>query len=720
MNTLLRSGHVRCLIAGIVLVAHVHAAPVPGFEDVKAAHAPSRPVLLDRRGVVLSAPPLDAAPRQAVWVGLRDLSPAMQSALIASEDRRFFAHRGVDWQAFVGALWDNLWRSAEGQRPRGASTLTMQLAGLLDPALQAKGPARTLAQKWDQALAAREIETRWSKQQIIEAYLNLATFRPGLPGVHAASIALFGKHPSGLDMGEGLLLAALLRGPGAAPDKVARRACAVARNIPAAPDCEALRALAATALARRDSNAEMQDDLAPHLARRLLTAQGVAVTTTLDAELQRFARDALRSQLNGPAGRSLDDGAVMVLDNRSGDALAYVGGIANGPTAGGGDGIIAPGQAGALLTPFLYELALGRRLLTAASMLDDSPAALNVSADSDIVQNTSLDFKGPVSLRAALSASLEAPALRTLSLVGADAFHERLRALELEGALRNGKPTNSAWALGTARASLGALTNAYRTLANGGEWRAWRVMPEQAGSAPRRVMRADASFIVADILAERDMRVQLFGAQHSLASRLWVAVRSGVSSDLNGGWCVGFSERYTVGVWAGSRAGVPSREVALAGATAIWREIMNHLHRQRASAPPPIPEGVLARAVSFEPALEAARSELFLAGTQTPRVALTVGSGDAPALPRIVHPGDRMVIALAAHIPEGQQHIHFVSNQAGAGSTWLLNGKAVTDKNGRPGWTPVAGRHVLQLVAADGEVLDSVSFEVRVAPANSE
>jgi penicillin-binding protein 1C len=260
----------------------------------------------------------------------------------------------------------------------------------------------------------------------------------------------------------------------------------------------------------------------------------------------------------------------------------------------------------------------------------------------------------------ALSASLEAPALRTLSLVGADTFQERLRALELEGAKRSADQRHSTSAPGTVQVSLGALTNAYRALANGGEWRSWRLMPEQSGSTPRRVMRADASFVVADILAERNTRALLFGAQHPLASRIWVAVKTGTSPDLRSGWSVGFSERYTVGVWAGSRADAAPHEAAVSAAATIWREVMDHLHRQGASTPPPIPEGVLSRAVSFEPAPEAARSELFLAGTQTPRVARCPGaaahrlpgrphdhrprcgsSGIAPAHPLCLEPGGR-------------------------------------------------------------------------------
>ncbi|MCP2936002.1 transglycosylase domain-containing protein, partial [Salmonella enterica subsp. enterica serovar Typhimurium] len=119
----------------------------------------------------------------------------------------------VDWTALAGATWDNLWRTLEGRRPRGASTLTMQLAGLIDPALRLQGTRRSVGQKWDQAAAAREIERRWNKAQILEAYFNLAPFRGELRGISAATRGLFGKDPDAVDAREALLLAALLRGP---------------------------------------------------------------------------------------------------------------------------------------------------------------------------------------------------------------------------------------------------------------------------------------------------------------------------------------------------------------------------------------------------------------------------------------------------------------------------------------------------------------------------
>lgn len=156
--------------------------PVPAFAEVKAGATPSVAVLLARDGTPLAEKRLDNRVRRLEWVGLHTLSPALKEALLTAEDKRFFEHSGVDWRAFAGSLWHNLWYD----RKRGASTLSMQLAGLLDPdlALGRGGlPRRSLGQKWDQALAAQALEARWTKEQILEAYLNLAPFRGDLQGV---------------------------------------------------------------------------------------------------------------------------------------------------------------------------------------------------------------------------------------------------------------------------------------------------------------------------------------------------------------------------------------------------------------------------------------------------------------------------------------------------------------------------------------------------------
>lgn len=182
----------------LLLLAAAHlgaAAGMPTPAHVRAAWRPSNVQLLDRHGVAIESVRVDMRVRRLPWTALAEISPALGAAVLQAEDARFMEHGGVDLRAAGQAAWDNLLRN----RARGASTITMQLAGLLDPALRAGAAGRSWGQKWDQALAARELEAGWSKAQILEAYLNLASFRGELQGVAAASRVLFRKAPSGLD-----------------------------------------------------------------------------------------------------------------------------------------------------------------------------------------------------------------------------------------------------------------------------------------------------------------------------------------------------------------------------------------------------------------------------------------------------------------------------------------------------------------------------------------
>ena len=162
--------------------------------------------------------------------------------------------------------------------------------------------------------------------------------------------------------------------------------------------------------------------LAPHVARELLSAERARVQTTLDAELQAFAAEVLQQQLFALAEQHVADGAVLVVENRTGEVLAYVGNAGNSASAFYVDGVRAARQAGSTLKPFLYELAIEDRLITNASLIDDSPVNLITPSGLYVPQNYDRDFKGLVSLRTALASSLNVPAVRTLMLVGADAF----------------------------------------------------------------------------------------------------------------------------------------------------------------------------------------------------------------------------------------------------------------------------------------------------------
>lgn len=672
------------------------AAPTPA--QVRAAWQPSEARLLDRNGVALDALRVDLRSRRGDWVALPDISPALGAAVLQAEDQRFLQHGGIDLRAAGQAAWDNLFRS----RPRGASTITMQLAGLLDSELRAAKDGRSWLQKFDQALAARELEAGWSKQQILEAYLNLVSFRGELQGIGAASKVLFNKAPSGLDGAEAAILAALLRAPSANPRAVARRACQLAAELTWPGGCAAIEYRAAVALARPGPNAR---PTAPPALRRLLGAAGSGVRTTLDARVQAAATDALRRHVKELADRNVGDGAVVVIDNASGELLAYVANTGNGEV----DGVAAPRQAGSTLKPFLYELALERRLLTAASLLDDSPIDIALGTGAYVPQNYDRSFKGYASVRTSLASSLNVPAVRTLLLAGVERFHGRLQELGFTTVTEDADFYGPSLALGSADVTLLELANAYRTLANGGLHG-----PVSLRARPKphavKVMDPAASFIVGDILADRGARSPTFGLRSDLATAYWSAVKTGTSKDMRDNWCIGYTDRYTVGVWVGNFNGQPMWDVSgVSGAAPVWRDVMDFLHRDRPGRQGAAPGALLRRTVAYAPAHEAAREEWFLRGTET---VLVEAVPVARRAPKIVYPVDGSIVAVDPDIPDSVERVLFQAQGAG-GHRWRLDGRDLGAASEAFMWQPAAGEHRLELVDGEGKAVSASRFEVR-------
>ena len=794
-------------VAALLLGAPAAAQAAPSFTEVQQGFRPSETRVLDRDGVLLQRLRTDASVRRGQWVALADVSPALRNAMLLSEDRRFYAHSGVDWRAVSAAAWGRLWH----QRTRGASTLTMQLAGLLDADL-GRGGGRDMAQKLGQAVTAQQLERGWRKDQILEAYLNLVPFRGELVGIDALSRTLFGKAAHGLDAREAAVAAALVRAPNATPAAVARRACAVLTEMEPGPkpDCMGIDLFAQAALQRRGY--EASEGIAPHLARAVVrggTALGPALTpaftqgegeqlpaegngagvrpmapaagknatassaparmqppsqsqpskqalppadirTTLSAPLQRFAVQALDRQLRELAGRHVEDGAVVVLDNASGAVLAWVGSSGALSRAAEVDGVLALRQPGSTLKPFLYGEAIAERRITAASLLMDSPEQIATASGLYVPQNYDRRFKGPVSARTALAASLNVPAVRTLVMVSPDAFFAQLQAVGLP--LReSGGYFGYSLALGSAEVSLLQLTNAFRTLANGGMAGSTRVLAEGAapggGAAPpaRRALDAGAAFIVGDILSDPNARARTFGTDSVLATRFWTAVKTGTSKDMRDNWAVGWSARYTVGVWVGNAAGGPMWDVSgVSGAAPVWAAVMGELHRRQPSRAPVPPPGVVQAAVRFGDALEAPRTEWFLAGTEQNLFAMdTIADGRlaAPAAgtfdaknndpaglgasgaaaggtaPRIVLPVDGTIVALDPDIPPRHQRVRLQAAGGGA-LRWQVDGTPLA-RGAQAAWLPWPGRHRIQLIDGAGRVQDEARIEVRGADVRS-
>ena len=652
---------VRRLVRGVASLMLLCAAVVaqamvlPSFDEVRAAYQPSTAILLDRFGQPISEVSLAARTRRLEWTPLRTLAPPMKEMLLVAEDRRFFQHSGVDWRAFVAALWQNLWYDHK----RGASTLSMQLAGLLDPALhpsREEGGRRTLVQKWDQTFAAQALETRWSKEQILEAYLNLVHYRGNLQGVAAASWGLFQKLPGELKRPEAAILAALLRAPNARPGLVERRACELLERVGARGECsgmrQALSRLDGTTLAPRWNGA-------PLLMRRLQLHSGDRLRSTLDPAWQAAALAAI-AQATDPDNGSPDAAlSITVLDGPDASVRAYAGPL----VPDGGDALTVRHAAGAMLLPFSAGLAIERQSLTAATLLPPLHPA-----DGGGVTGGSDWMSVRVALRADPRRLMTLPGGRSLFEFSQDSGR---RAIDPDQARLDSL-------------ELGGL---YLALFSGGRWVAPRWLSDSPRSLEHTLLRPEAAFIAADML-------------HS-ADRL-SCERSFVARDDSGAWFVGALGLATVVLRVDGEA---DQEHVLRDA---WRSI-------RASTPAvascllpmqDVPPSVVQQMVAFRPAVEAPRREWFVRGTE-----LAVSSISPMAI-RIVQPRQGAIVDGSRAAREPDYRTLFLASADLPELRWYLDGKLIGE-GGRAWWRPLAGLYRLELRDVDGRQIDTIDFAAR-------
>lgn len=709
------------IAAGLWAAARAEGgAALPSYRQARLDYRASDVRILDRDGSLLERVRLDYRGRRGDWVELRDISPALQQAVVVSEDRRFYHHAGVDWKAVAAAAWSNLW----GTRRRGASTISMQLVAMLEPGYRRGRAGRTLRQKFDQAMQARRLERQWSKPQILEAYLNLAAFRGELVGVDALSRVLFGKHASGLDAREAALAAVLLRGPNASAGVLRRRTCRLLGEMGAGGECAGLAGFVRRSLGQAAGPLADTDSLAPQFSRWLLqrhpAAAGESVRTSIDGRLQRYVLDSVDRNVRALRGSNVRDAAVVVLDNRSGQVLAYVG--SSGPLLSltpQVDNARSLRQAGSTLKPFLYAQALQQERVTAVSLLDDAPLNLPTGNGLYIPRNYDNQFSGWVSVRTALASSLNIPAVRTLVMVTPDAFQQRLLRLGLP-LDHSGDFYGYSLALGSADVTLLSLTNAYRALANEGRYSDVRLLPAAPAGPWSRVYTRAAAWVVGDILSDRHARARTFGMDSPLTTPFWTAVKTGTSKDMRDNWTIGWSRRYTVGVWVGNSHGDSMRDVSgVSGAGPIWHDVMVRLESGASAAEPAMPPGVSRRHVSFDDGIEPDRSDVFIGDTAVDHVRLGAPLVLAePAALRIAQPVDGTILALDPDIPALNQKVWLraagLAGQARAQVRWRVDGVAVGAGAETP-WAPWPGRHTIELLDGKGAVRDRAAVEVRGA-----
>ncbi len=699
----------RLLFSIIVVVSFPALAfALPTYLEVRKSYVKSDSLLLDRHGEIIHELRVDKERRRLDWVPLQNISPALREAVVQAEDKRFYDHRGVDYRSMAAALG----RGLASESFRGASTITMQLSSILDGDLQTRRGRRSIWQKERQILNAWEIEKSWSKTEIFEAYLNLVTFRGELQGIAAASRGLFGKDPHGLNQSESLLLASLIRSPNASSSELFKRASHLNKAMGWTISEEEIHSLV-TQLFLGPNLPRPREDLAPHVARHLLRRRphGSTVACTLDSGVQRFAIDRMTHHLLSLKSQNMKDGAILVLENRTGDVLAYVSYSGEPLSARFVDGVQAKRQAGSTLKPFLYGLAFEQRILTPASLLDDSPLDIAVTTGVYQPRNYDSHFKGSVTARIALASSLNVPAVKTLSLVGIEPFLNKLRRLGIKGLNESGDFYGPSLALGSADVSLWELTNAYRSLANEGVWSECSLISKENPSAKEnRIFSRESSFLISDILSDREARSITFGLENSLSTRFWTAVKTGTSKDMRDNWCVGYSRKYTVGVWTGNFSGEPMWNMSgITGAAPIWIEMMNFLHQTVPSLKREILPRLVRREIEFPQGIASCREEWFIPGTEPNSRSQRVGQFN----PRIVYPPSGTVIALDPDIPGELQKIFFVAQTSENDFRWVLNGEPMEGGGKTIPWTPEAGKYTLAIADEDEKILDYIYFEVR-------
>jgi penicillin-binding protein 1C len=514
------------------------------------------------------------------------LPPALVDATLAAEDARFFRHPGIDPLAIARTAFDS---ARAGRIVGGGSTITQQTVKIL-----IRRP-RTAAGKLREMVLALRLEHRMSKREILALYLSVAPYGNQLTGAHAASRAYFGCDAADLTPAQAALLAGLPQQPSRF-DPYRRLPLALERQRVVLSRMERRGFLSGDQAQRARAERlrlapAARAFTAPHFLERVLAAAGDPaprrIETTLDATLQAQVSGivaAHRARLEEHGARHV---AVAVLDNASGEWLAWEGSGDYADDTNGGriDGVVAPRQPGSALKPFTYALAFERGF-TPATVLPDVPAHF-ATAEAGVLyspRNYDGQFRGPLRVRPALGGSENVPAVWTLSRVGVPDLLRMLRRAGLSTLDQTAAHYGFALTMGDAEVRLDELVAAYSAIALGGMARApvmvRRIVRDDGVIVPRRapeepVMSARSAFWVTDILADSEARSWVFGTASSLDFPFPVAVKTGTSQAYRDNWTIGFTRAVTVGVWVGNFDRAPLRNSSgVTGAAPIFHDVL--------------------------------------------------------------------------------------------------------------------------------------------------
>ncbi|MBX2822776.1 MAG: penicillin-binding protein 1C [Rhodothermaceae bacterium] len=521
---------------------------------------------------------------RGIWVSLDKVQPFATQALIATEDRNFYAHRGVDPKGIARAIRDNI----KARRIiSGASTLSMQVARM-----RLGYSSRSIVHKLHEVALATRIEIHNSKQDVLNAWLNQAYFGNQVYGIESASQFYFGKTALDLTASEAAYLIGLPQNPiGYNPHRYPETALKrYSRVLEALVETSHISAKTHERLLQANVQILPKEEVfrAPHFVEWLKAQQDNALLqqpllkTSLDVTLQTEIEALARGHLDRLNSEYITNAAAVVVDNINGEILAYMGSIDywNERIEGQNDGVRMLRQPGSTLKPFTYALALESKAYTPASVLPDVEVQIPEAGGAFAPKNYDKTYHGPVPLREALANSYNVPAVRLARDLGVPLLLDKLHEAGFSSLTRTPDHYGVGLTLGNGEVQLLELVRAYATLARQGYPLELTPFPRSSSQSQHEtpILSPDVAYLITDILSDPEAREAAFGRSGPLELPFPTAVKTGTSKDYRDNWAVGYTPKYTVAVWVGNFDGSPMQKVSgVSGAGPLFKSIMLYL-----------------------------------------------------------------------------------------------------------------------------------------------
>ena len=600
-------------------------------------------------------------------VSLHNIPQFLQQAFIVSEDKRFYLHYGVDWSARLHALFQNI---KALDTVRGASTISEQVIRMWHPR------PRTPWSRWLEGIEAGRLEKVFSKKDILEFYLNQIPYAGQRRGLVQAARDFFDRDLDTLSLKEMLALVVMVRAP--ARLDVRKNSMGLVRSIQQLAD-RLLKygvldggqhaSLRKADIRIREASLPVKADHFVQYLHQMQPPETFRSTgrlrTTLDTGLQYIVQTILDHRLKDLKNLGARNGAVLVVDHRQNEILAWAnsGAHLEDVATSWFDAVITPRQPGSTLKPFLYAMALSKGW-TAATLVDDSPLSETVGRGLHTYHNYSRVHYGPIRVREALGNSLNIPAVRAIQFVGVEAFLDCLHKLGIRSLQQHPDYYGDGLALGNGEITLQELVQAYTVLARQGIYRPLKCLmneiPRQEDTS--RIFSAEIASLIGNILSDPEARRLEFDDGSLLRFPVQTAIKTGTSSDHRDAWAIGFDHGMTVGVWIGNLDHDATEGITGAnGPALVLRSIFAKLNHLRETRPLYLSPRLIKAEVCIDTGFTAdgncaSISEWFVV-ENGPETRTTSAENAKPVFLR--HPSEGMQLAMDPRIPDDQEAFTF-------------------------------------------------------------